>query len=62
MTFKSNENPMFRSKFSEDIFRQKYAHQDCYTWAALAKTLVTDVCGDLLPKDEVSDLIEIVCW
>ncbi len=60
MTFKSNENPMFRSKFSEDIFRQKYAHQDCYTWAALAKTLVTDVCGDLLPKDEVSDLIEIV--
>ena len=60
MTFKSNENPMFRSKFSEDIFRQKYAHQDCYTWAALAKTLVNDVCGDLLPKDEVTDLIDIV--
>jgi ribonucleoside-diphosphate reductase alpha chain len=60
MTFKSNENPMFRSKFSEDIFKQKYAHQDCHTWAALAKTLVNDVCGDLLPKDEVADLIEIV--
>jgi|TARA_R110000782_G_scaffold224375_1_gene311407 ribonucleoside-diphosphate reductase alpha chain len=60
MTFKSNENPMFRSKFSEDIFKQKYAHQDCHTWAALAKTLVNDVCGDLLPKDEVTDLIDIV--
>ena len=51
---------MFRSKFSEDIFKQKYAHQDCHTWAALAKTLVNDVCGDLLPKDEVTDLIDIV--
>ena len=60
MTFKSNENPMFRSKFSEDIFRQKYAHQGCQTWADLAKTLVHDVCGDLLVKDEVEELIEMI--
>ncbi len=46
MNFRSNENPMFRSKFSEDIFKQKYAHEDCTTWADLSKTLVNDVCGD----------------
>lgn len=60
MTFKSNENPMFRSKFSEDIFKQKYAHQGCYTWADLAKTLVEDVCKGILPDDEVSELIHII--
>jgi len=60
MTFKSNENPMFRSKFSEDIFKQKYAHQGCYTWADLAKTLVEDVCKDILPDDEVSELIQMI--
>jgi ribonucleoside-diphosphate reductase alpha chain len=60
MTFKSNENPMFRSKFSEDIFKQKYAHQGCHTWADLAKTLVDDVCGKFLPKDERNDLTDII--
>jgi ribonucleoside-diphosphate reductase alpha chain len=60
MTFKSNENPMFRSKFSEDIFKQKYADQGCHTWADLAKTLVDDVCGEFLPKDELDDLTEII--
>jgi ribonucleoside-diphosphate reductase alpha chain len=60
MTFKSNENPMFRSKFSEDIFKQKYAHQGCHTWTDLAKTLVDDVCGEFLPKDEVEDLTQII--
>ena len=51
---------MFRSKFSEDIFKQKYAHQGCHTWADLAKTLVDDVCGEFLPKDELDDLTEII--
>jgi ribonucleoside-diphosphate reductase alpha chain len=60
MTFRSNENPMFRSKFSEDIFKQKYAHQGCYTWEDLAATLVEDVCGDLLVKDEKEYLREII--
>ena len=60
MTFKSNENPMFRSKFSEDIFKHKYAHEGCMTWHDLSKTLVDDVCGDLLTKEEVDSLTEMV--
>ena len=60
MTFKSNENPMFRSKFSEDIFKQKYAHQGCYTWSDLAKTLAEDVCKGVLKDDEVEALTEII--
>ncbi len=51
---------MFRSKFSEDIFKQKYAHQDCYTWEDLSKTLVEDVCSDVLKKDEVEALTKMV--
>lgn len=35
----------FRSKFAEDIFRNKYAHPGCDTWPALARVLVEDVCG-----------------
>jgi len=42
--YKSNSNPMFRNKFSEDIFNQKYKHEGALCWADLAKTLVTDVC------------------
>lgn len=60
MTFKSNENPMFRSKFSEDIFKHKYAHEECYTWSDLAKTLAEDVCATLLKDDEVAELTEAI--
>lgn len=64
MTFKSNINPMFRSKFSEDIFNHKYAHEGDFkgaeTWADLAYTLVEDVCGDLMPRDEKDQLIEYI--
>ena len=45
MKFKSNLNPMFRSKFSEDIFNHKYRHEGAETWQQLAKTLVEDVCS-----------------
>jgi ribonucleoside-diphosphate reductase alpha chain len=58
--FKSNLNPMFRSKFSEDIFNHKYRHEGAETWDALARTLVEDVCGDVLEKDEVDTLYEFV--
>lgn len=51
-TFKSNLNPMFRSKFSEDIFNHKYAHEGAETYEALSKTLIEDVCGDILSKEE----------
>lgn len=43
--YKSNINPAFRNKFSEDIFNQKYRHEGALTWAELAKTLVNDVCA-----------------
>lgn len=60
MTFKSNENPMFRNKFSEDIFLHKYAHEGAETWERLADTLVEDVCGDLLPQDEKEELKRLI--
>ena len=66
-SFKSNRNPTFRSKFSEDIFNLKYSHQGCDTWSQLASTLVKDVCGnlrsgeeDLLSKDEQNQLREYI--
>lgn len=58
--WKSNQNPMFRSKFSEDIFLQKYAHEGCETWADLARTLVLDVCNEYLSQDEISQLTQYI--
>lgn len=54
--WKSNENPAFRSKFSEDIFKFKYAHDGCETWNKLAKVLANDVCGDLMPQYEIDEI------
>ena len=59
-TFRSNENPMFRSKFSEDIFKHKYAHHGCETWASLASVLVGDVCSPQLKQDEIDQLKEYI--
>jgi len=58
--YKSNLNPMFRSKFSEDIFNHKYRHEGAETWATLAKTLVEDVCGEHMPQDEKDQLIQYI--
>jgi ribonucleoside-diphosphate reductase alpha chain len=58
MTFKSNLNPMFRSKFSEDIFNHKYRHEGAETWDELCATLVTHVCGGLMPKSEMDQLTQ----
>ena len=60
MSWRSNKNPMFRSQFSETIFNQKYAHEGCETWGDLARTLVLDVCGDLLSKHESEQLINYI--
>lgn len=60
MAWSSDTNPMFRSKFSEDIFNLKYRHDGCETWAKLARTLVYDVCGGLLPHDEIEQLITYI--
>ena len=59
-SYKSNLNPMFRSKFSEDIFNHKYRHDGAETWDALSSTLVMDVCGEVLMKDEVQQLYEYI--
>lgn len=60
MAFKSNENPMFRSQFSESIFKHKYAHEGAETWDALARTLVEDVCGGYMLKDQREQLYEYI--
>lgn len=52
MGFKSNLGKIFRSKFAEDIFVQKYRHEGCETWEDLARTLVDDVCRENLKKTE----------
>lgn len=58
--WRSNENPMFRTAFSEHIFKQKYAHEGAETWGELAHTLVEDVCGDLLPDEDKRQLVEYI--
>ena len=58
--FRSNENPMFRSKFSEDIFKHKYAHHGCETWSALANVLVDDVCQEYLTEDEKDEIKRMI--
>lgn len=58
--FKSNINPTFRSKFSEDIFNQKYRHAGCETWADLARVLVEDVCRENVKKTEKDQLIQYI--
>jgi len=63
MSYKSNLNPMFRSKFSEDIFNHKYRHEGAETWAALAHTLVEDVMsagGDAVTKEDKAQLEEYI--
>lgn len=56
MAWRSNQNPMFRSSFSESIFNQKYAHEGCETWNDLCRTLVEDVCSDFMSKSERDEL------
>lgn len=60
MSFRSNTNPMFRSKFSETIFNQKYRHEGAETYSELSKTVVEDVCQDYLTSDEKETLIEAI--
>jgi ribonucleoside-diphosphate reductase alpha chain len=54
--FKSNKNPQFRSKFSEDIFNTKYYHVGAETMHELAETLVEDVCRDKMSSSEKEEL------
>lgn len=59
--YRSNLNPQFRSKFSEDIFNHKYRHEGAETWAALSKTLVEDVVKPIHNvKDDLDQLIKYI--
>ena len=58
--FRSNENPMFRSQFSQTIFKQKYAHEGSSTMADLARTLVEDVCGEDMNAGDKSQLVNYI--
>lgn len=49
---------VFRTKFCEDIFNHKYKHEKAETWEQLSKTLIEDVCGGLLPQEEIDELIK----
>lgn len=51
---------MFRSKFSEDIFNNKYRHEGAETWSELAGTMVEDVCKDYMSKQDKLHLKEFI--
>lgn len=48
----------FRTSFAQNIFNQKYKHEGCEDWESLSRTLIEDVCGDLLSKEEKDKLIQ----
>lgn len=48
----------FRTDFSESIFLHKYKHEGAETWPELSKTLIEDVCGGILPQNEIDELIQ----
>ena len=60
MSYLSNQNPMFRSKFSEDIFQQKYAHEGCETWFDLATVIVQDVVRSNLSDIDKGRLVQYI--
>ena len=60
MTWRSNNNPAFRSKFSEDIFHAKYAHENCETWDKLARVLANDVCGGLMTQSNIDAIADAI--
>lgn len=62
MKWKSNVNPAFRNQFGEDIFNQKYRHDNALTWDELAETVVKDVCcgGFSLYDDDQKQLTQYI--
>ena len=60
--YRSNTNPAFRTKFSEDIFNQKYRHDGAESWDELATTVVEDVLGQTqyASKEEYGELQQAI--
>ena len=50
----------FRTELAHTIFMRKYAHEGCETWEKLAYTLAHDVCGGLLPRDEIDEIARLI--
>ena len=59
MVFKSNLGP-FKTQLAETIFTNKYRHDGCETWSALARTLVNQVVGTRMSKEEKEELIQCI--
>jgi len=51
---------VFRSQLAYTIYKNKYMHQGAETWEDLALTLVNDVCGGYLDKDDMVALVEAI--
>lgn len=60
MTFKSSLGASFRNQFSQDIFAQKYRHENALTWEELSRTVVEDTCRDRLSRSEKDQLIKYI--
>lgn len=59
--FKSSLGAIFRNKWAEDTFVNKYRHEGCLTYEELVDTLVEDVCGFRMTKgdkDELKDMMK----
>ena len=57
MKFKSELGP-FNNQLAETIFKEKYYHTGAETWETLCKTLVQEVCGEHMSKDDCSQLTQ----
>lgn len=53
-------DPIFRTKFSEDIFNLKYRHEGAETWKELSRTLAHNVCSGLVPEDIVEEIAQVI--
>ncbi len=52
-------NDVFRTDIARTIFANKYKHEGAETWQELSNTLVEDVCGDVLQKEDIQELTRI---
>lgn len=58
--YRSNQNPQFRTKFSEDIFNHKYAHEGAATWDEMAAALTKKVVEPFVPAAVAKATYELI--
>lgn len=51
---------VFSNKFAQDIYLQKYSLEGQETWADTCKRVVSNVTGQLLPKEEQDQIYQIM--